>query len=246
MHQEEHSHALGDEQELLNHEDNNANNSNDNIYNYHNARLQCGLLVLNMMDAIKERDGSRLVRCFKIVLLFNYKFKHTKYAYALLLFFAKVNAMLSAKDAYLLVHNRFINKKGKKAGNIPLDRHMEHLNLDVKKILNAMGGKITKAAAQRCAQSISVTNTVIETVYQECEKSHRSGYHGLKNSDESVKSIATDLLQGKVFDCIPGRYYPGFKNFKSNVIDIEYRDFFAWAKNHLKHWKGIYETTTKQ
>ena len=80
VHQEEHSHALGDEQELLNHEDNNANNSNDNIYNYHNARLQCGLLVLNMKDAIKEGDGSRLVRCFKIVLLFNYKFKHTIYA----------------------------------------------------------------------------------------------------------------------------------------------------------------------
>ena len=84
---------------------------------------------------------------------------------------------------------------------------------------------------------------MIDTVYQECEKSHCNGYHGAKNSDESVKSVATDLLQGKVFDCIPGRY-PGFKIFKSNIIDIEYRDFFSWAKNHLKQWKGIYETTT--
>lgn len=242
----EHFHEAEKDQEPPNDEENNANTSNDNIYNYHNARLQCGLLVLHMMDAIKEGDGSRLVRCLKIVLLFEYKFKHTKYAYVLLLFFAKVNALLSKKDAYLLVHNRFINKKGKKAGNIPLDLHMEHLNLDVKKLLNAMGGKITRAAAQRCAQSLTVTNTVLETIYHECEKSHRSGYHGEKNKDESVKSIAADLLQGKVFDHIPGRYYPGFERCKSNILDIEYRDFFTWAKNHLKHWKGIYETANKQ
>ncbi len=110
----EHFHEAEKDQEPPNDEENNANTSNDNIYNYHNARLQCGLLVLNMMDAIKEGHGSRLVRCFKIVLLFEYKFKHTKYAYVLLLFFAKVNALLSKKDAYLLVHNRFIKKKRKK------------------------------------------------------------------------------------------------------------------------------------
>ncbi|CAB3983503.1 Hypothetical predicted protein [Paramuricea clavata] len=78
--------------------------------------------------------------------------------------------------------------------------HMEHLNLDVKKLLNAISGKITKAAAQRCAQSLTVTNTVLETIYHECEKSHRSGYPGEKNKDESVKSIAAVLLQGKMSD----------------------------------------------
>ena len=37
-----------------------------------------------MMDAIKEGDGTRLMQCYKVVLLFEYKFKHTKYAYILL------------------------------------------------------------------------------------------------------------------------------------------------------------------
>ncbi|CAB4013368.1 Hypothetical predicted protein [Paramuricea clavata] len=73
-----------------------------------------------------------------------------------------------------------------------------------------------------------------------------SGYDGEKNKDESVKSIAADLLQGKVFDHISGRYHPGFERCKSNILDIEYRDFFTWAKNHLKHWKEIYETANKQ
>lgn len=96
------------------------------------------------MDAIKEGDGERLVRTYKIVLWFEYKFNHTKYTYALLLFFAttttKKNALLP-EEAYLLVHNRFLNSKGSKGGNIPLDLHMEHLNLDVKNLFQAMWGR---------------------------------------------------------------------------------------------------------
>lgn len=41
---------------------------------------------MDIVDAIKEGDGFRL-NCYKFVLLFAYKFKHTKYAYSLLLFF---------------------------------------------------------------------------------------------------------------------------------------------------------------
>lgn len=217
-------------------------NSTDRIYNYHNARLQCGLLVLNMMDAIQEGDGSRLVRCFKMVLLFNYKFNHTKYAFILLLFFAKIYGLLSERAAYLLVHNRFVNKKGKKGSNIALDLHMEHLNLDVKKLLHAMGGKITQAAAQRCARSMTVVNKIMNGMYDECSKSHRGGYHGIKTSTETVNSITHDLMQGRVFTFTPGREgYPSFHNCKSNILDIDYRDFFAWAKDHLRKWKGIYE-----
>ncbi len=220
--------------------------STDHLYNYHNARLQCGLLVHNMMDAIKEGDGDRLVRCYKMILLFQYKFHHTKYAFALLLFFAKINALLSEKEAYLLIHNRFVNKKGKKGGNIALDLHMEHLNLDVKKLLRAMGGNITEAAAQRSARSMTVMNNVMDSIYEECDKSHRAGYHGSKTSTETVHSITDDLMQRNVFNYTPGREgYKSFKNFKSNIIDIDYRDFFTWAKEHLKHWEGVYETPHK-
>ena len=88
-------------------------------------------------------------QCYKVILLFEFKFKHTKYAYILLLLFAKVYTLLSEKEAELLVLNRFLNKKGKEGGKIPLDLHMEHLNLVLKKLLQAMGVKITEAAAQR-------------------------------------------------------------------------------------------------
>lgn len=128
----------------------------DKIFNYHSSRLQCGLLFFDIIDAIKEGDSDRLVRCYKMVLLFEYKFHHTKYAYLLLNFFANIYAILPRYQAFLITHNRFLNKKGTKGGNIPLDLHMEHLNLDLKKLLKGMGGKITETAAQRTARSITV------------------------------------------------------------------------------------------
>ena len=185
--------------------------STDGVYHYHSVGLQCGLMVWNMMDAVKEGDGDRVVRCYKLMLLFNYKFGHTKYAFALLLFFANIYALLPEKEAYLLIHNRFVNKKGTKGGNIALDLHMEHLNLDVKKLLSAMGGKITEAAAQRCARSLTVMNAVMDSIYNECDKLHRSGYHGNKAISETVLSIANDLMQGNVFTYTPKR--DGQKSF---------------------------------
>ena len=62
----------------------------DHLYNYHDARLQLGLFFLNLEDSIKHGDGERLVRTFKFALLIEFKYKHTKYAYDLLLFFTKI------------------------------------------------------------------------------------------------------------------------------------------------------------
>ena len=150
---------------------------------------------------------------------------HLSYSY----FFAKIYALLSEKEAFKVVHNRFVNKTGKRGGNIPLDLHMEHLNLDLKKLLNAMGGKITEASAQRCARSIT------------------GGFRGTQNANETVTSITDDPLQITAFQHNPGREgYPSFKRSKATILELDYRDFCSWVQNHLKQWKGIYETPNQQ
>ena len=50
----------------------------DSILNYHNSRLQIGLLLMNIADGMKDGDGYRLVNCYKFVLLFAYQFHNTK------------------------------------------------------------------------------------------------------------------------------------------------------------------------
>ena len=81
-------------------------------------------------------------------------------------------------------------------------------------------------------------NDVINGIYDDCSKVKRSGHRGSRNPEEAVEIIANDLLKGKVFEKLPGRSgYPSFAKFKSNILDLDYRDFFQWSKE----WKGIYE-----
>ena len=216
----------------------------DSILNYHNTRLQIGLLLMNIADGIKEGDGYRLVNCYKFVLLFAYQFHNTKYVYALLLFFIQIYAVLSEEEAFCLIFNRFINSKGKCGGNIPLHLFMEHLNLLLKRLAKGMGANVTSASLQRAAQSIVPLNKVMETIYKDCNKVKRSGHHGSTDPEEAVSIIVKDLISGKVFETSPGRKgYPSFQKFQSNVLDIDYRDLFQWAKDRFHDWKAIYEVT---
>ena len=124
-----------------------SQSESDRIFSHHKARLQLGLLFTDIVDAIKEGDGFRLVNCYKFVLLF----AHTKYAYALLLIFVLIRAVLSEEESLCLVVNRFINSMGKKGGNIPLDLFMEHLNLLFKRLGKEMRGNMTNSSLQRAA-----------------------------------------------------------------------------------------------
>ena len=35
--------------------------------------------------------------------------------------------------------------------------------------------------------------------------------------------------------------WPSFQKFRPDILDVDYRDFFAWAREKLDEWKGIYE-----
>lgn len=85
-------------------------------------------------------------------------------------------------------------------------------------------------------------NKVMDTIYKDCNKVKRSGHHGSKDPGETVAIIVNDLLKRKVFDnSLDRQGYPSFPKFKANVLDIEDRDFFQWAKDRFRDWKGIFE-----
>lgn len=54
----------------------------DDRFNYACVRLSMGLLLRNVDDAVKEGDGDRIIRCWKISLLLFRAHHHTKYALA--------------------------------------------------------------------------------------------------------------------------------------------------------------------
>lgn len=58
------------------------------------ARLSFGFLLLNFLDAVKEGDGERLMRLYKVALLIFKTYGHSQYAYSTLLLTVQINATL--------------------------------------------------------------------------------------------------------------------------------------------------------
>lgn len=90
--------------------------------------------MLDINDAIKEGNGERLMRLYKVALLIFKCCGCIEYASTTLLLLVKVNALLTELIADQLICNRFCNSHGKKGKNIPLDLKLEQLN----KLLKAM------------------------------------------------------------------------------------------------------------
>ena len=82
----------------------------------------------------------------------------------------------------------------------------------------------------------------MDGIRKDLHQKKSSGHHGTKDPEQAVTIILTDLMNGKVFHHTSGRCgYPSFKNMEESVIDIDSRDFFKWAHNHLMTWKDLYE-----
>ena len=52
----------------------------DGVLNYSSAILNDGLLMLGLRDAVREGDGPRIIRCWKIMMIYFKHAKHVNYA----------------------------------------------------------------------------------------------------------------------------------------------------------------------
>ena len=209
--------------------------------NYHTARLTFGLLIMLLTDAVREGDPRRLLNSIKIALLFLYTYGRVKYAYVVLLFLAKLHAILPTGMAFELIHNRFFNATGKAGGNIPLDLRMEHLNKLLKTALKQLGANVTEVGAQRIARGLTGLERLIGNVDSDCNLNDKSGYHSARHLRESVLLITQDLFDEKVFDFQPGRSYQCFKKFKADLLHkLDHREFFKWGRRLFKVWEPMY------
>lgn len=118
----------------------------DSVFNYHRAKLAFGLILFEMDDAIKEGDGGRLHDLYKFALLIYKAYGKTKYAYVVLFYLVKIEAILSEEEAHSLLWNRTFNKYGLAGKNIPLDLRTEQFNKDVKCMWRALQANINEAS----------------------------------------------------------------------------------------------------
>lgn len=210
----------------------------DYIYNYHRGKLAFGLLLFEFNDAIKEGDGQRLYELYKLALLMYKAYGKTKYSYVVLVYLVKISGILSENDSHNLKWNRFFNKHGKIAANIPLDLRMEQLNKCVKSMWRGLGANVNETSASRLARTTEYVEMILDSIDRDCDIGEASGYRSSGKSEVAVKQIATDLLTIRAFKHQSGRNgHNSFPKFPCDLLKkLDYRDLHSWMSGLVKTW----------
>lgn len=216
----------------------------DFLYNYHRAKLAFGLVLLEFDDAIKEGDGGRLHDLYKFALLLYKAYGKTKYAYVVLLYLVKIEAVLSEEEARDLEWNRTYNKYGLPGKNISLDLRTEQFNKDVKSTWKALLANINEMSAERVANTVEPMEYIRDSIKRDCGLLEVPGYRSPGKPEVAVEQIIQDLMQISAFKFELGRNgHDTFPDFPSSLVQgIDYRELYNWMNGLMKTWEPIYES----
>ena len=102
--------------------------------------LSLGLFYKECIDAVRESDGTRILRCWQYMLLIFRASNKIKYSLEAFNLLAQYHFIFSERMAHQLIWSRTINVHGKPGRNVPCDLHMEHLNKKCKQAVSHLGG----------------------------------------------------------------------------------------------------------
>ena len=190
------------------------NASPDGIFNYASALLNDGLLYLEFRDAVREGDGERVIQCWKILMLYFFSAKHYNYTKEAVYLLAHVHAAATPKVAAQMKWSRFVNTRGKKGYNIPIDLYNEHLNRSLKDAVAAVGANASIQTILQCGKSLK---GLIDTQNPFDSEHHIHKFsleHSPAVSSKDENLIIDELITARVFDHVPGRFHPTFHNIK--------------------------------
>lgn len=201
----------------------------DTVQEYAIDTLSLGLLYMEFADAIREGDGSRILRCWRYLFLIFRASRRTNYTIEAFTLLAQERFIFSPRMALQLKWSRTINTHGKPGKNIPMDLHMEHLNREVKTALHGLGSNITDHAIQRIGKCIQRTKSVLENFDQVNRVPSQSGYHTRCSSQTDISKVASQLVTSQVFKEHTGRTHYTFPKFQRNLMH-------AVCSSTLKQW----------
>ena len=201
----------------------------DTCYNY--ARVLChyGSLVMEFRDAWAEGDGERVLRCWKLFLPHFQVAGRTKYSLAAFNSQLQINAILSPNAAHQVMWHRFVNTKGAIGRNIPCDLHNEHINKQVKYIIQNMGTNLTEASLQRAARCVSTLQTICEAYDLQSGVPHGTSAHSTRPDTVDVIKVVKTVLENKILKPIPGRKHDTFPELHLDPLH-------KWDMEKTKIW----------
>ena len=201
----------------------------DQKFNYVSRLLRYGLLDMIRTDATREGNGQMIYALWKNDFLLFKTGNHTNYAILGFTLVAQVKAVLSEREAFQLIHNRFVNYHGGQGSNISSDLALEHLNKEVKPVLSTKVANLTPKVFERTGKSLKVLRDVVKSFDAEAKFYSSVGCHERSTYESEVADMCKELKGEDLLSVIPGRSYvhfPEVERFPEYQVDG--RDLRKW------------------
>ncbi len=237
-----HSFSVQSQSEASARETSESSSSSDDIFNYCTARLNIGLLIRNADDAVKEGDGDRIMRCWKMFLLYYKAYGHHKYAIASFLLQSNVMAIFTEAQAQQIVWNRTVNRKGGRGRNISCDLRLEQINRLSKELLHNLGVNLNESAAKRESMAIGFLEKILQSIDEDMHLTVPSGHHKVKVKEVDLHHLVGNLVSKDIFKYTNGRKHEKYKGFERNLLArLDVASLASWLTGLRKQLAKKYQ-----
>ena len=188
---------------------------------------------MELADGIKEGDGDRVIRCWKLLMIVFHNSNRKNYAKEAALLLDQYHYLLTSQQAEQVIYSRFVNTAGLPGRNISADLHMEHLNRTLKSGIGALGSNKTEGAIVRLSKAIGTISPVLENFDDNNGIHHHHTRHKQASMKKDIHKVVADINKAKIFSTITGRKYSTFPNPKSLIHKVPEKDLLSWIQIHL-------------
>ena len=206
----------------------------DKVLEYTKQVLSTGCIYLEFVDAVREGDSERVLRCWKYLLvIFHNTNRHNYAKEAISLLYQYYHNFLTPHQMEQLLYSRFVNTVGLPGRNVSADLHMEHLNREIKLSISGLQANKTEAAILRYSRALGTIAPILQQ-FDECNKipDHYTR-HVRPSMKKDMLEIMKHIRSCKVFNFIPGRKYASFPNPCNLLKKTEEKELLQWIKTHL-------------
>ena len=206
-------------------------NQRDKVLAYAKELLSFGLLYKELVDAVREGDGARVLRWWRFMLLIFKATGRKNYSIEAFILLAQYQYLLSEREQQQLLYSRFINTHGQPGKNISCDLFMEHLNRLLKDSIQALGANKTPKAITRLGKCIASLGEILDNFDMLHKVPSQTTDHKIPTADKDMTSILNKLCSAGVFRNLCGRKHASFSNFQNNpILSLDEKDIKTWMK----------------
>ena len=177
--------------------------SEDRVLNYGLQVIQLGVFLMQMDDTEREGDGERMMRNWKLLMLFNRSRKRgKKCAFEAMRIITNCRALYTSQMAHRIIELK-----------------QEHIVKDHKVTLHDLRENKTLKAVTRSTSTSYSQQLIGNRIDEQSNISKDSTAHTYEDRKEDVKDVVESLRKLKPFKFTPDRSHNAFPNISKSPLD---------------------------